>query len=131
MAQKEKLKKKKEKKKGELIMSYIKRETVSLSPPCSLMRSQGSLLVSSHASIMNAAPLPPPLTEDYLIFFFFLTASSYQVKRAELYLYDEKPSDYIVSTFLEVCAFRKATHGVFGVGALAERSGLIDCHWSV
>lgn len=89
MAQKEKLKKKKEKKKGELIMSYIKRETVSLSPPCSLMRSQGSLLVSSHASIMNAAPLPPPSDGRLSDFFFFLTASSYQVKRAELYLYDE------------------------------------------
>lgn len=125
-----KTEKKKEKKKGELIMSYIKRETVSLSPPCSLMRSRGSLLVSSHASIMNAAPLPPPLWRRIIWFiYFFLTASSYQVKRAELYLYDEKPSDYIVSTFLEVCAFRKATHGVFGVGA--ERSGLIDCHWSV
>ena len=52
--------KNKNKKKGKLIMGYIKRETVSLSLPCSLMRSQGSLLVSSHASIMNAAP-PLPL----------------------------------------------------------------------
>lgn len=48
--------------KAELIMSYIKRETVSLSLPCSLMHSQGSLLVSSHASITNAAPHPFSLT---------------------------------------------------------------------
>lgn len=66
-----KTEKKKEKKKGELIMSYIKRETVSLSPPCSLMRSQGSLLVSSHASIMNAAPLPPPSDGGLSDLFFF------------------------------------------------------------
>lgn len=126
-----KTEKKKRKKKRRTDHELYKKRNSLIISPLFFDAFTGELISLITRVNYERSPPPPPLTEDYLIFFFFLTASSYQVKRAELYLYDEKPSDYIVSTFLEVCAFRKATHGVFGVGALAERSGLIDCHWSV
>lgn len=95
-------------KKGKLIMSYITSEKVSLSLPCSLMHSQGSLLVSSHASITNTTP-PCSLTGDYLIsllyiyiFLFYFILFTYLAIRWTVFM-SWKPSDYTTSTFLEVC----------------------------
>lgn len=107
-------------------MSYIKRETVSLSLPCSLMSSQGSLLVSSHASITT----PPPLCRRRIIWLFL----PYRViSWCELNCISFMKTFwwYRVNIPGGMCFLEGHPRMCLWVGALAERSRLIDCHWEI
>lgn len=84
-----KTEKKKRKKKRRTDHELYKKRNSLIISPLFFDAFTGELISLITRVNYERSPPPPPLTEDYLIYFFFLTASSYQVKRAELYLYDE------------------------------------------